>query len=75
MFYPGDGDFLFKKRCFATELKFALWPKRCHTTDKLIWFKKGYRQVAMYTGPGEPIYEYRWYDKHEFLMQKLRDSL
>jgi len=75
MYFPGGEDFIFNKRCISTELKFSLWPRRCHITNKLIWLKKGYRRIAMYTGPGDPIFEHRWYDKHEFLMQTLKDAL
>jgi hypothetical protein len=29
----------------------------------------------MFTGPGEPIFEYRWYDKNEYLIARLKDLI
>ena len=62
----------FKRRCVGTEYKLAILPKRCYLSDKLIWFKFGYMQYAIWTGPGSDYYESRWYDKNEFLIAKLK---
>jgi hypothetical protein len=29
----------------------------------------------MYTGPGDPVFEYRYYDKHQFLVNKLKGNV
>jgi hypothetical protein len=65
----------FTKHCIGTEIKFTLIPKKCYLTNKWIWLKKCYRQTAMWTGPGDIIFEYRYYDKDEFLIQKIKGSI
>lgn len=54
------------------QLKFAWWPRRCDFTGKRIWLTKAYKGIATYTGPGIPIHEYRWAEKNEFLIAKLK---
>jgi len=65
----------FKHRCIGTEYKFTLMPQRCHITGKRLWLKNAYKQTAMITGPGEPVFEYRWYDKDEFLIARLKGTI
>lgn len=65
----------FKHRCIGTQYKFTLWPRTCHLTGKTLWLKNVYKQTAMITGPGEPIFEYRWYDRNEFLTARLKGEL
>jgi hypothetical protein len=31
--------------------------------------------VSMLTGPGEPIFEYRWIEKNEFLIQRIKGTV
>jgi len=68
MDYAND---IFKLRCIGTEYKFVWFPKRCYLSGKKVWLKKAYCQIAMYTGPGDHVFEYRWYSKSEFLMAKI----
>ena len=68
-------DDAFKYRCIGTELKFILFPRKCYITGKALWLEKAYKQTAMYTGPGDPVFEHRWYDKNEFIKYKLLNSL
>ena len=65
----------FSNRCIGTEYKFTWLPKKCHFTGKTLWFRKAYRQTAMWTGPGDPAFEYRWYDKKEFLIARLKGTV
>jgi len=65
----------FKRRCIGTELKFTFVPRRCHVTGRTLWFERAYRQTAMITGPGEPVFEYRWYDKMEFLVERIKGKI
>jgi hypothetical protein len=62
----------FKRRCVGTEYKLAVLPKRCHLSNKLIWFNFGYKQTAIWTGPGDDIFEHRWYNKDEFIIAKIK---
>ena len=65
-------DYVFKHACIDTSIVFVMWPRRCYFTNKILFLKYVYRQTAMWTGPGDPIFEYRWYDKEEFLVNKLK---
>ena len=56
------------------ELTFILWPRRCVLSNKLMWLKYAYKGTAMWTGPGDPVYEYRWHDKTEHLIWKLKGN-
>lgn len=62
----------FKNRCVGTEFKFALLPQKCYITGKRLWLKNAYKQTAMWTGPGDPAFEHRWYDKDEFLIARIK---
>jgi hypothetical protein len=57
------------------KLKFVWFPKRCSNSGKLIWLKNAYKGTRMITGPGEPVFEYRWYEKHEYLLLKIKGTL
>jgi hypothetical protein len=54
------------------DLKFAWRPKRCEFSGQWIWFKLAYRGTAVYTGPGQAVYEYRWTTREEYLVAKLK---
>lgn len=62
----------FKRRCIGWELKFSVLPRRCFYTGKYLWFRYAYMGVSMLTGPGEPIFEYRWCERHEYLFLKIK---
>jgi len=51
----------------ATRERFAWTPKRCNLSNKRIWLKKCMMGVAMWTGPGEPVFEFKWHDMKEHL--------
>ena len=62
----------FYDRLIGTELKFAWLPELCHISGKRIWLKEGYRMTRMITGPGAPIFEYRWHDKKAHIIWLLK---
>lgn len=66
-------DDSFKRNCIGTEYKFVLWPKRCYLSGKVIWFEHAFKQTAMWTGPGDAVFESRWYDRDEFLVNRIKD--
>jgi len=70
MFFDVD---IFNKFVIGTELKFVFLPKRCYITGKLLWLQYVYKQTAMYVGPDIPLFEYRYYDKNEFIIKRLKD--
>jgi hypothetical protein len=53
------------------QLKFVLWPRRCDLSDKRIWLKRAYHGTVVITGPGDPVYEYRWLTKESFTVAAL----
>lgn len=72
MFYK---DNAFKRHCVGTELKFAWFPKRCYISNRKIWLECGYVQTAAWSGPGDVIFEQRWYHKNEFLVAKIKENV
>lgn len=67
-----EADDWFYRRCLGAELKFCLWPRRCDISNRLIWFKRGYRLIAILTGPGDDVVETRWHDKNEHILWQLK---
>lgn len=70
MFHYDDG---FKRNCIGTEIKFIWLPKYCHFSGQRLWLQYAYRQTAMYTGPGDAIFEERWYSKNQFLLARIKE--
>jgi hypothetical protein len=62
----------FKRRCIGWKLEFSFLPRRCFYTGKYLWFKRAYLGISMLTGPGEPIFEYRWCERHKYLFLKIK---
>jgi hypothetical protein len=56
------------------KLMWSWWPRRCAITGELLCFNLAYRAERIWTGPGEPITEYRWYNRYEFLMMRLKGN-
>lgn len=73
MFYNDGADSYdsFESHCIETRLTFSWLPRKCWLSGNSIWFKKAYKKTAMWTGPGTPIYEDRWYDKDIYIISKL----
>lgn len=53
---------------------FVVWPRRCSLSGDWIWFEHAYRGTAMWTGPGTPIIEHKWHERHEHLLWKLKGN-
>lgn len=62
----------FKRRCIGWHLKYCFIPRKCFYTGKNLWLRDAYRGTAMITGPGEPVFEDRWCEKHEYLFLKIK---
>ena len=52
--------------------RFAWLPKRCNITGRRLWLKKAMMGVAMWTGPGDPVFEFRWHDAKEHIFWRLK---
>lgn len=48
--------------------KYSLWPRRCYNTRRWLWFTLAVRARAVWTGPGEPMVEDRWFHRNEGLL-------
>ena len=72
---PVWSDETFKRRCIGWELKFSFIPRRSYYTGKYLWLKKAWRGTALLTGPGEPIFNYRWCGREELLFLKLKGTI
>ena len=62
----------FDRHSIGTQLKFVFFPKRCHASGKLLWLELAYRKTAMWIGPGDAIFEHRWYSKLEYIIEQLK---
>jgi hypothetical protein len=56
------------------EYKLCWLPKRCFLTDKPLWGKRAYHGERWITGPGEPIVEHYWINKHEYLLWRIKGT-
>ena len=54
------------------DYKWSFWPRRCYTTGRLLFCTLALRGRAIWTGPGEPAVEDRWYDRSEGLIMMLK---
>lgn len=52
--------------------RYSFLPRRCYNTGRLLWLTTALRGRAMWTGPGEPVIEDRWYDSTEGLIIMLK---
>jgi hypothetical protein len=66
-------DFFYNRAVWY--LKFAWLPTRCDLSNKLIWFKVAYKGTAMFTGPGNPVFDNRWVTKEDFLFARLKGKI
>lgn len=53
------------------KLAFALLPHKCTRSQKRIWLTHAYKGTRTIYGPGEPIIEYHWITKEEFILWRL----
>lgn len=67
-----DSDAAWRDHCIGWENKISLWPRKCYYSNKILWLQRSYRGTAMWTGPGAPIFEYRWCDTKEFLFLRIK---
>lgn len=62
----------FKRLCIGWGKKFTFIPRRCYYTGKYLWLKQAYKGTAILTGPGDPLFEYRWCESKEYLFLKIK---
>lgn len=65
----------FKRHRIESRYARPLLPKRCIITGRWLWLNKSYKETAMWTGPGDAVFETVWFDKNAYLIAKLAGSL
>jgi len=53
-------------------LKFLWLPKRSDITGRRLWLQQVYEGIAMWTGPGDPVFEFRYHEPVEHLIWRLK---
>lgn len=61
----------FFKRAYF-EYKWCFLPRRCASSNKLLWMTIAVRGTQIITGPGEPAVIVNWIDRNEFLILRLK---
>ena len=64
-------DILFNGRAYW-RLRFLWWPRRSALTGRWLWLCNAYEGIAMYAGPGEPVFELRYHETIEHLIWSLK---
>lgn len=64
----------FKRRLIGKELVFMWLPKRCYLTNKWLWLTTAYKETAIWTSISV-FFEYRYYDKKEYLFAKIKGKV
>ena len=54
------------------EYKYCVWPRRCYKTGRWLWLETAMRGRAIWTGPGEPVIDDRWFNSNEALIMMLK---
>jgi hypothetical protein len=62
----------FLEYCDSVELKWCLWPRRCHVSNKWLWLTTAYLATYIIRGPGALAIWTRWYSNKEMLWLKLK---
>ena len=65
------GDKIFHSKV-VWNTEFAWLPHRCQLSNRIIWLEFAVRGTAIYTGPGEPVIEHRWYNSQQHLIWLLK---
>jgi len=69
---PGMDDDGFIRRCIGWELRWSFLPRKCFYTKRSLWCKREYKGTSILTGPGDPIFDYRWVDQKEYIFLKIK---
>ncbi len=56
------------------KLTSCIWPRKCYSSGKWMFFEHAYKTTRTWTGPGDPVHEHRWYSKNEYLMWRIKLS-
>jgi hypothetical protein len=69
---PGmSDDTAFYNRAYWQQ-QFMWWPRRSALTGRWLWLRRVYVGTAMWTGPGTPVFEFRYHEPGEHLIWSLK---
>ena len=66
-----DNDESFYRRAIW-EKRFVWWPRRCNITGSRLWLTQAMMGMAMWTGPGDPVFEFKWHNAKEHVFWRLK---
>lgn len=75
LIYRYGTDEIWADRCLGWQKEFCFVPRRCYYSNKFLWLTTAYKGTAVWTGPGEPVFDHRWCDTKEFLFQKIKGKI
>jgi len=52
--------------------KFIWWPKRSAITGRWLCLRQVYEGIAIYYGPGEAVFEFRYHEPKEHMIWSLK---
>jgi hypothetical protein len=55
-------------------LRFVWKPRRSAITGRWLWLRYAYEGTAMYTGPGEAVFEFRYHEPAEHIIWQLKGN-
>jgi hypothetical protein len=55
-------------------LQYCIWPRRCYITGRWLFCTLAMHGRRTITGPGDPVYEDRWYHRDEHLIMLLKKA-
>jgi len=70
-----DSNQAWKDHCIGWKKQLSIIPRYCFYSNKLIWLQMAYKGTAMWTGPGEPVFEHRWVNKNQYLLEKVKGTI
>jgi hypothetical protein len=54
------------------QLRFLWWPKRSAITGRWLWLRQVYIGTRMITGPGDPVFLFRYHEPEEHIIWRLK---
>jgi hypothetical protein len=54
------------------QLRFLWWPKRSAITGRWLWLRQVYIGTRKITGPGDPVFLFRYHEPIEHLIWRLK---
>jgi hypothetical protein len=68
-----NGEYLLSRAVW--QCTFVTWPRQCEISKKHIWLEYAYKGTRTITGPGEPVFEYKWLTKEQYLLAAIKGKL